>query len=140
MKLAEYIKQTPETNDFPFFPQMATSRSGAGGKIVTNRRKQRLAATPYDRPPPQPLPPPPPKSRNWFTGIIVPSARALATGAGKIFSSIFSESESSSSEDEDSASGTHSSAFTFFYFTLLLFYFASLIVMSAIVSHHCAYL
>ncbi|KAI3468432.1 hypothetical protein Pfo_025095 [Paulownia fortunei] len=84
---------------------MATSRSGAGGIIVTNRRKQRLAATPYDRPP-QPLPPPPPKSPNWFTSVIVPSARALASGAGKIFSSIFSESESesSSSEDEDSAS------------------------------------
>ncbi|KAI3453959.1 hypothetical protein Pfo_010622 [Paulownia fortunei] len=75
------------------------SRSGAGGKIVTNRRKQRLTATPYDRPPP------PPKSPNWITGVIIPSARALASGAGKIFSSaIFSDSESSSSEDEDSAS------------------------------------
>ncbi|KAK6158671.1 hypothetical protein DH2020_005985 [Rehmannia glutinosa] len=82
---------------------MATSRSGAGGKIVTNRRKQRLSATPYDRPPPQPAPPPPPKSPNWFTGIVVPSARFLASGAGKILYSIFSESESSS-EDEDSAS------------------------------------
>lgn len=77
------------------------SRSGAGGKIVTNRRRQRLAATPYDRPPP----PPPPKSPNWFTGVVIPSARALASGAGKFISStIFSDSESSSSEDADSAS------------------------------------
>ncbi|KAH6831229.1 hypothetical protein C2S53_009424 [Perilla frutescens var. hirtella] len=77
------------------------SRSGAGGKIVTNRRRLRLAATPYDRPPP----PPPPKSPNWFTGVIIPSARALASGAGKIISSaIYSDSESSSSEDVDSAS------------------------------------
>ncbi|KAL8063686.1 hypothetical protein ABFX02_01G042900 [Erythranthe guttata] len=83
---------------------MSTFRSGAGGKIVTNRRKERLAATPYDRPPTQPSRPPPPKSPNWFTGIVVPSARALASGAGKILSSIFSESESSSSEDEESGS------------------------------------
>ncbi|KAL9177178.1 hypothetical protein ABFS82_01G042300 [Erythranthe guttata] len=83
---------------------MSTFRSGAGGKIVTNRRKERLAATPYDRPPTQPSRPPPAKSPNWFTGIVVPSARALASGAGKILSSIFSESESSSSEDEESGS------------------------------------
>ncbi|GFP81608.1 hypothetical protein PHJA_000304100 [Phtheirospermum japonicum] len=77
---------------------MATSRSGAGGKIVSNRRKQRLSATPYDRPPPPPLssPPPPPKSPNLF--------RFLASGAGKFLNYLFAESESSSSEDEDSAS------------------------------------
>ncbi|XP_057766802.1 uncharacterized protein LOC130987174 isoform X2 [Salvia miltiorrhiza] len=76
-------------------------RSGAGGKMVTNRRRQRLAATPYDRP----LPRPSPKSPNWFTGVIIPSARALASGAGKLISSaIFSDSESSSSEDDGSAS------------------------------------
>ncbi|XP_047976540.1 uncharacterized protein LOC125218810 isoform X2 [Salvia hispanica] len=77
------------------------SRSGAGGKMVTNRRRQRLAFTPYDRPPPRPSP----KTPNWFTGVILPSARALASGAGKLISSaIFSDSESSSSEDADSAS------------------------------------
>ncbi|KAL3631658.1 hypothetical protein CASFOL_012573 [Castilleja foliolosa] len=77
---------------------MATSRSGAGGKIVTNHRKQRLSATPYDRPPPPPSPslPPPPKSPNWF--------RFLASGAGKVLNYIFAESESSSSEDDESAS------------------------------------
>ncbi|EYU29175.1 hypothetical protein MIMGU_mgv1a015847mg [Erythranthe guttata] len=74
------------------------SRSRAGGKIVTNRRRQRLSATPYDRPPP---PSPLPKSPNWFTGVVIPSARALASGAGKILSSaIFSASESSSDEED----------------------------------------
>lgn len=105
MKLAETNGFQPfYFQNFPNTPNMATvpgSRSGAGGKIVTNRRRQRLAATPYDRPPH----PPPPKSPNWFTGVILPSARALASGAGKFISStIFSDSESSSSEDGDSAS------------------------------------
>lgn len=95
---------------------MATSPSGAGGKIVTNRRKQRLAVAPYDRPPP-------PNSPNWFAGVVVPSARAIASGAGKILSSIFSESGTSSSEDEEYGSGAPSSAFIFFLlFTLFLRY------------------
>ncbi|XP_047972375.1 protein KAKU4-like isoform X2 [Salvia hispanica] len=79
---------------------MVNTRSGAGGKVVSNRRKQRIAATPYDRTPPSLLP----KSPSWFSGIVVPSARAIASGAGKIISAIFSESSSSSSEDEDFAS------------------------------------
>ncbi|XP_042033029.1 protein KAKU4-like isoform X2 [Salvia splendens] len=79
---------------------MVNTRSGAGGKVVRNRRKQRIAATPYDRTPPSLLP----KSPSWFSGIVVPSARAIASGAGKIISAIFSESSSSSSEDEDCAS------------------------------------
>ncbi|EPS72144.1 hypothetical protein M569_02616, partial [Genlisea aurea] len=66
-----------------------------GGKIVTNRRKQRLNATPYDRPP-SALPE---KSPNWLTGIVVPRARALASNAGKILASILFDSDSSSSED-----------------------------------------
>ncbi|KAL1532340.1 protein KAKU4-like isoform X1 [Salvia divinorum] len=79
---------------------MVNTRSGAGGKVVRNRRRQRIAATPYDRPPPSLLP----KSPSWFSGVVVPSARAIASGAGKIISAIFSESSSSSSEDEDHAS------------------------------------
>lgn len=100
------------------------SRPGAGGKIVTNRRRQRLSATPYDRPPPPPPPPPPPtKSPNWLTGVIIPSARALASGAGKFLASaIFSESEPSS-EDEDLSSGAHSS---FFYVFFLIAFLCSL--------------
>ncbi|XP_073131865.1 protein KAKU4 isoform X2 [Henckelia pumila] len=77
---------------------MADSRSGAGGKIVANRRKQRLATTPYDRPPSQP---PPGKSPSWFSGRVLPSARAIASGAGKILASVLYSESSSSEEDED---------------------------------------
>lgn len=80
---------------------MVTSQSGAGGKIVTNRRKQRIAATPYDHPPPRPSPPNRP---NWFAGVVVPSALAIASGAGKILSSIFSDSGSSSENEEECGS------------------------------------
>ncbi|CAI9759538.1 unnamed protein product [Fraxinus pennsylvanica] len=75
------------------------SQFGAGGKIVTNRRKKRLAVTPYDRP----SPPPPPRARspNWFSGVIIPSARAIASGAGKIISSVLYSDYSSSEEEED---------------------------------------
>ncbi|KZV31703.1 hypothetical protein F511_00507 [Dorcoceras hygrometricum] len=83
-------------------PICKDTRSGAGGKIVANRRKQRLATTPYDRPPTQP---PPDKSPSWFSGRILPSARALASGAGKILASVLYSESSSSSEDEVEESG-----------------------------------
>lgn len=104
---------------------MATSQSGAGagGKIVTNRRRQRLSATPYERPPL--------RSPNWFSAVVVPSARAIASGAGKIFASIFSES--SSSEEEDYASGAPSFALSIFCaFTPLLFSAAFVSVVRSI--------
>ncbi|KAL2548141.1 protein KAKU4-like [Forsythia ovata] len=79
---------------------VSESQFGAGGKIVSNRRKKRLAVTPYDRP----LPPPPARSPNWFSGVIIPSARAIASGAGKILSSVLYSDSSSSSEDDGSDS------------------------------------
>lgn len=109
---------------------MVNTRSGAGGKVVSNRRKQRIAATPYDRTPPSLLP----KSPSWFSGIVVPSARAIASGAGKIISAIFSESSSSSSEDEDFASGAPSSTFTFHVIVVFMFLLAPLF---RIVVHLC---
>lgn len=97
---------------------MVNSRSGAGGKIVTNRRKQRIAATTYGRPPPSlPL-----RSPNWFSGVVVTSARAIASGAGKIISAIFSESGSSSSEDEDYVSGAPSSTYNFYVIVCFVFH------------------
>ncbi|XP_073276315.1 protein KAKU4-like isoform X3 [Primulina huaijiensis] len=81
---------------------MADSRSGAGGKIVANRRKQRLATTPYDR---QRSQPPADKSPDWFSGRVLPSARAIASGAGKILASVLYSESSSSEEDEDEDSG-----------------------------------
>lgn len=64
------------------------------------------ARTPYDRPvaasgAPSPNP-------NWLTGLIFPTSRIIATGATKIFSSVFGPetSSSSSSSGTDSSSGT----------------------------------
>ncbi|XP_075518133.1 protein KAKU4-like isoform X3 [Primulina tabacum] len=81
---------------------MADSRSGAGGKIVANRRKQRLATTPYDR---QRSQPPADKSPGWFSGRVLPSARAIASGAGKVLASVLYSESSSSEEYEDEDSG-----------------------------------
>ncbi|EPS69867.1 hypothetical protein M569_04896 [Genlisea aurea] len=85
---------------------LRSSRFGIGGKIPTNRRKQRLAATPYERPP-VPLTSEKPK---WFSGFVIPFARAIASGAGKILTAVFYESDSSSSEDDedDADDGCHS--------------------------------
>lgn len=87
---------------------VSESQFGAGGKVVTNRRKTRLAVTPYDRPSP---PPPPARSPNWFSGVIIPSARAIASGAGKIITSVLYSDYSSSEDDDESDFGTLSSLF-----------------------------
>ncbi|CAA2983558.1 KAKU4-like isoform X2 [Olea europaea subsp. europaea] len=80
---------------------LSESEFGAGGKIVTNRRKKRLSSTPYDRPQ---RPPPVVRSPSWFSGVIIPSARAIASGARKILSSVLYSDNSSSSEDDGSDS------------------------------------
>ncbi|CAN6721262.1 unnamed protein product [Malus baccata var. baccata] len=84
----------------------ATSRSRraldsrSGGKIVRPRRYAG-ARTPYDRP--RFVNPPPPENPNWFSRLIYSPTRKIASGAGKIISSVFgpdsSSSSSSSSED-----------------------------------------
>ncbi|CAI9775662.1 unnamed protein product [Fraxinus pennsylvanica] len=76
------------------------SRFGAGVKIVSNGRENRQTASPHDRSSPP--------SPNWLVDAILHSALTLASGAGKILSSVLlsDSSSSSSSEDVDSASGT----------------------------------
>ncbi|KAM1247381.1 hypothetical protein EV1_043088 [Malus domestica] len=84
----------------------ATSRSRraldsrSGGKIVRPRRYAG-ARTPYDRP--RFVNPAPPENPNWFSRLIYSPTRKIASGAGKIISSVFgpdsSSSSSSSSED-----------------------------------------
>ncbi|XP_068312633.1 protein KAKU4-like isoform X3 [Pyrus communis] len=84
----------------------ATSRSRraldsrSGGKIVRPRRYAG-ARTPYDRP--RFVNPTPPENPNWFSRLIYSPTRKIASGAGKIISSVFgpdsSSSSSSSSED-----------------------------------------
>ncbi|KAF7132575.1 hypothetical protein RHSIM_Rhsim09G0061700 [Rhododendron simsii] len=93
--MASVSRSRPTTNE----------RSGAGGKIVRGRQiAAARARTPYDRPvaasgAPSPNP-------NWLTGLIFPTSRIIATGATKIFSSVFGPETSSSS----SSSGTDSSS------------------------------
>ncbi|KAG5531420.1 hypothetical protein RHGRI_026142 [Rhododendron griersonianum] len=93
--MASVSRRRPTTNE----------RSGAGGKIVRGRQiAAARARTPYDRPvaagdAPSPNP-------NWLTGLIFPTSRIIATGATKLFSSVFGPETSSSS----SSSGTDSSS------------------------------
>ncbi|KAM1013524.1 hypothetical protein FF1_043457 [Malus domestica] len=80
----------------------ATSRSRraldsrSGGKIVRPRRYAG-ARTPYDRP--RFVNPAPPENPNWFSRLIYSPTRKIASGAGKIISSVFGPDSSSSSED-----------------------------------------
>ncbi|CAK9149835.1 unnamed protein product [Ilex paraguariensis] len=79
-----------------------TTVARSGGKIV-RRRRTAAAKTPYDRAPP----PPPPKGPNWLTGLVLPATKMIASGAGRLLSSVFTadtSSSSSSSSEDDSAS------------------------------------
>ncbi|CAB4297150.1 unnamed protein product [Prunus armeniaca] len=69
----------------------------SGGKIVRPRRVAG-ARTPYDRPR---LANPGPENPNWFSRLIYSPTRMIASGAGKIISSVFSPDSSSSSSSED---------------------------------------
>ncbi|KAM2969715.1 hypothetical protein FF2_016780 [Malus domestica] len=76
--------------------------SRSGGKIVRPRRSAG-ARTPYDRP--RLVNPAPPENPNWFSRLIYSPTRKIASGAGKIISSVFGpdSSSSSSSSSEDGA-------------------------------------
>ncbi|CAG7884844.1 unnamed protein product, partial [Brassica rapa] len=81
-----------------------SSQPQSGGKIVRPRRTA-VFRTPYDRPTPRD---PSQQNPSWISKLVYKPARIIASGAGKIISSVvFSESSSSSSEDEDSSSGMH---------------------------------
>lgn len=72
------------------------------------------ARTPYDRPS---LEPPVPENPSW----LVSTTRMIASGAGKLISSVFgSDSSSSSSSSSSASSGGESSAGDFFFFSLFL--------------------
>ncbi|KAI6679144.1 hypothetical protein NL676_033025 [Syzygium grande] len=74
------------------------SRGGSGGKILRTRRSRR-PATPYDRPGPvtDPDPDSPPRNPNWLSKLILSPTRLIASGAGKVISSVFGPESSSSS-------------------------------------------
>ncbi|PNT34067.1 hypothetical protein POPTR_006G275200v4 [Populus trichocarpa] len=73
----------------------------SGGKIVRPRRTT-TRPTPYDRPTPRLSPISTPQNPNWLSRFILSPSRILATGAGKVFSTVFgSESSASSSSSSD---------------------------------------
>ncbi|OAY53526.1 protein KAKU4 isoform X2 [Manihot esculenta] len=67
----------------------------SGGKIVRARRTA-VPRTPYERPP-KLLPNSAPQNPNWLSRFILSPSRMIATGAGKVLSSVFGPVSSSSS-------------------------------------------
>ncbi|GMY17754.1 protein KAKU4 [Fagus crenata] len=81
--------------------------SRSGGKMVRARRAAGTR-TPYERPR---LTNPAPQNPNWLSRLIYSPTRSIATGAGKLLSTVFfpeaesdSESSSTSSSSDDSSS------------------------------------
>ncbi|XP_057959959.1 protein KAKU4 isoform X2 [Malania oleifera] len=75
----------------------------SGGKVVKPRRVF-ATRTPYDRPK---VPSRASESPGWLSGLVFPAAGMIASGAGKLISTVFgsdsSSSSSSSSEESDSS-------------------------------------
>ncbi|KAK4760061.1 hypothetical protein SAY87_023192 [Trapa incisa] len=76
------------------------SRAGSGGKMLRPRRVARVA-TPYDRPTNQNL-----RAENpgWISKLIISPTLVIASGAGKLLSSVFGSESSSSSSSSGSGS------------------------------------
>ncbi|KAK9097389.1 hypothetical protein Sjap_022886 [Stephania japonica] len=86
-------------------------RSGperSGGKITRGRRIG-AAPSPYARPT-LPPPPPPPENTRWLLGFVGPATWTIASGAGRLISSLFRSDSSGSSSSEDDGSSTGSSS------------------------------
>ncbi|CAK9317400.1 unnamed protein product [Citrullus colocynthis] len=81
----------------PAYREAAGSRSG--GKIV-RARQVRSRKTPYERPGPSNLGPG--GNPSWISKFIFSPTLTIATGAGKLLSSVFVSDSSSSSSDSDS--------------------------------------
>ncbi|GAU28188.1 hypothetical protein TSUD_313470 [Trifolium subterraneum] len=82
------------------------SQSGGGGKMVRLRRTAAARnRTPYSRPvPPQPQP----QSPNWLSRFVISPSRFIASGAGKILSTVLDlESSPSSSSSATSSSSSY---------------------------------
>jgi len=83
--------------------------SRSGGKILRTRRSAAARSrTPYDRPALAE-----PRSPNWLSRFVLSPSRFIASGAGKIFSSVLdldSSPPSSSSSSSSSASSASSSS------------------------------
>ncbi|XP_062108543.1 protein KAKU4 isoform X2 [Humulus lupulus] len=75
----------------------------SGGKIVRTRRIAGARATPYERPR---VTNPEPKNPNWLSKIIFSPTRMIASGAGKLISSVFYLDDSSTSSSSSSSSSS----------------------------------
>ncbi|KAK2658209.1 hypothetical protein Ddye_004742 [Dipteronia dyeriana] len=84
-------------------PRRATEPR-SGGKLVRARRTAG-PKTPYDRPPPTFSPNPSYENPNWLSRLIYSPTRMIASGAGKLLSSVFT-TDSSSSSSSGSGSGS----------------------------------
>ena len=92
---------------------------------MVRARRAAGARTPYERPR---LTNPAPQNPNWLSRLIYSPTRSIATGAGKLLSTVFfpeaesdSESSSTSSDSDDSSSGKYNTnSFFFFFFELFL--------------------
>ncbi|KAL5785852.1 hypothetical protein ACOSQ2_008244 [Xanthoceras sorbifolium] len=75
----------------------------SGGKAVRTRRVAGRK-TPYDRPPVAFSPIPSSENPNWLSRLIHSPTRMIASGAGKLLSSVFTTDSSSSSSSSDTGS------------------------------------
>lgn len=89
---------------------------GSGGKLVRSRRAA-VRRTPYDRPPVASSPNPTSENPNWLSRLIYSPTRTIASGAGKLLSSVFSTDSSSCSSS--SGSGSSSVCLVFLEFWIL---------------------
>ncbi|KAI9192484.1 hypothetical protein LWI28_023518 [Acer negundo] len=85
-------------------PRRATEPR-SGGKLVRARRAAG-PKTPYDRPPATFSPNPSYENPNWLSRLIYSPTRMIASGAGKLLSSVFTTDSSSSSSSSSSGSGS----------------------------------
>ncbi|RZC71114.1 hypothetical protein C5167_034326 [Papaver somniferum] len=84
-----------------------SDNESVGGKMSRGRRI--VNYSPYARPSPSPAPAASSSSQSteitkngWFSGFVVPASRMIASGAGKIVSTVFGSQDSHSSSDNDS--------------------------------------
>ncbi|XP_038711395.1 protein KAKU4-like isoform X2 [Tripterygium wilfordii] len=82
-------------------------RPGAGGKMVRLRRRA-APITPYHRP--RLLPYSQERNPSWISRIILSPTRLIATGAGKVLSTVFGPDPESSSSSSSSSSATDSTS------------------------------
>jgi hypothetical protein len=90
---------------------------------MVRARRAAGARTPYERPR---LTNPAPQNPNWLSRLIYSPTRSIATGAGKLLSTVFfpeaesdSESSSTSSSSDDSSSGKYKTNSFFFFLNYL---------------------